>query len=143
LTVDVAALKAAGWKEGIPGRGFTAVTGPFWIRSNGTEHELGFIAEPRHSNQDATTVHGGALMTFADLCLGYSAAMALGPIHCVTAQLAIQFVAAGKVGEFISGKGEVVRRGSQLVFVRGLIKSNDRVVASADGIWKTVPARKP
>ena len=136
--MDEAALKAAGWKPGLRGRGFTEVVGPFWVRSTGNEHELGFIAEPRHSNQDASIVHGGVLMTFADLCLGYSAAMALGPIHCVTAQLAVQFVAAGKVGELISGKGEVVRRGSQLVFVRGLIKSNDRVVASCDGIWKTI-----
>ena len=139
--MDSASLKAAGWKPGLRGRGFTEVVGPFWVRSSGTAHELGFIAEARHANQDVNTVHGGVLMTFADLCLGYSAAMALGPIHCVTAQLAVQFVAAAKVGEFISGCGEVVRRGSQLVFVRGLIKSGDRVVASADGIWKVVPSR--
>src|SRR3546814_12293438 len=84
-------------------------------------------------------------MNFADIALGWIAADALGATNCVTAQLAVQFVAAPKIGEFVSCSAELVRHTSQIIFVRGLITADGRTVASADGIWKVVepkPDRK-
>ena len=133
--MDSASLRAAGWSERGAG-GYTASIAPLWVRgAAGAGRTVGFIADARHVNyQD--TVHGGALMTFADIALGWIAADAIGHGKCVTAQLALQFVASPRVGEFVHCEAELVRRTAQLVFVRGLIRAGDRVVASADGIWK-------
>ena len=127
-------LIAAGWRCN-PGRGFNLAAGPFWVRGEGGELEIGLLVEERHTN-NAGRLHGGALMSFADISLGYGAAQALGHKHCVTAQMNLQFVSGARVGEFIACRPQLVRRSSQLVFVRGLILAADRTIASADGIWK-------
>ncbi|WP_428310656.1 PaaI family thioesterase [Hydrocarboniphaga sp.] len=138
--MDAEALRAAGWAS-MEASGFTGYIAPLWRRGTpGVDRAVGFLADERHTNYQQT-VHGGALMTFADIGLGWVAADALGHTRCVTAQLAIQLVASPKVGDFISCQAELVRRTSQMVFVRGLIKAGDRTVASADGIWKVLELR--
>jgi acyl-coenzyme A thioesterase PaaI-like protein len=137
--MDAAALQAAGWVAR-QAEGFTGFIAPLWIlgaSDTSRGRGVGFIADARHTNYH-DTVHGGALMTFADIALGWIAADALGHPSCVTAQLAVQLVAAPKVGEFVSCQAELVRQTSQLIFVRGLITADARTVASADGIWKVV-----
>jgi acyl-coenzyme A thioesterase PaaI-like protein len=138
--MDTESLKSAGWTA-FQGRNFTGLAGPYWARGKGAEREIGLLVEERHCNDHMGILHGGALMTFADIALGWGASEALGGTGCVTAQLQIYFVAGAKVGEFVSCKSELVRRTSHLVFVRGLIKVGDKTVASADGIWKQLEAR--
>ena len=138
--MDADALRAAGWRSR-EAEGFTGYIAPLWMHGEeGSVTGVGFLADARHVNyQD--TVHGGALMTFADIALGWIAAGALGHKRIVTAQLAIQLVSAPRVGDFISCHAELVRQTSQLVFVRGLILAGDRTVASADGIWKVLVSK--
>jgi len=50
-------------------------------------------------------------------------------------------VSGAKVGEFIMCRPEVVRRSAQLVFMRGLIATADRTIASIEGIWKEFQPR--
>jgi len=138
--VDEASLRAAGWTRH-ESSDFSAVLGPLWSRGTaGVDRAVGFLADARHVN-NRHTVHGGALMTFADIALGWVAADALGHHRCVTAQLALQFVASPRVGEFVFCQAELVRCTSQLAFMRGLITADGRTVASADGIWKALEPR--
>jgi acyl-coenzyme A thioesterase PaaI-like protein len=127
-------LKAAGWQSHAMG-GFHAAISPVWMKHDESGATLGLLAGLEHRNETGS-VHGGALMTFADIALGYNASFAIDRAPCTTAQLQIQFVSTGKFGEFITCRGEVVRATRDLVFMRGLIKSGERTVASADGIWK-------
>jgi acyl-coenzyme A thioesterase PaaI-like protein len=60
----------------------------------------------------------------------------------VTAQMQVQFTAAARVGSFILARPEVVRKTSELVFVRSLFEADGRTVASADGIFKLLDAAK-
>lgn len=140
--MDRESLKSAGWTAHEVD-GFTGVVGPFWTRGSGAESEIGLIAEQRHCNNHLGIVHGGVLMTFADLGLGLGVARALGGSHCATAQLQVQFVAAASIGAFITCRPELVRRSRHLVFVRGLIGADGRIVASADGIWKVLERKQP
>ena len=133
--MDIETLAADGWTSR-DAPGFTSAVGPFWRRGEGSTLEVGIIVEPRHTNSNLGALHGGALMTFADICLGLRAADAIGGSHCVTAQLQLQFVATAPVGAFVSGKPELVRQTRDMVFVRSLITTGERTVASADGIWK-------
>lgn len=136
--MDAASLRSAGWSA-LEAGGFSGLIGPFWMRGAGAVRVIGFVAEPRHGNNHLGTVHGGALMTFADICLGYGAVDALdGRPRCVTAQLQVQFVSGARMGDFITCRPELVRRSAQLIFMRGLIDVGERTVASADGIWKVL-----
>ena len=138
--MDPESLKAAGWMAMEVG-GFSGQIAPIWTRKGDAGGVIGFLAEPRHGNTHLGTVHGGALMTFADIALGYGAADVLGNLRCATAQLQLQFVASPQVGDFITCRPEIVRRTTHLIFVRGLIDAGDKTVASADGIWKVLEQR--
>ena len=122
------------------GGSFTNVAGPFWVRrvGEGVDVEVGLIIEPRHCNEHMGFLHGGAVMTFADVALGAPCLRALGGMNAVTMQLNTHFVAPARVGEFLYCKAELVRRTKRLMFVRGLIMVDDRVVASCDGVWSIV-----
>jgi len=136
---DPTDLIAAGWTSTEIG-GFTGELGPVWVR-NASGREIGFIAAPHHGNTHLNTVHGGVLTTFADIALGYGAVECLAHTHCATAQLQIQFVATANLGDFITCRPELVRQGARLIFMRGLIATGGKTLASADGIWKVLEQR--
>src|SRR3546814_18441440 len=99
------------------------------------------IRRPPRSTRTDTLFPYTTLFRSADIALGWIAADALGATNCVTAQLAVQFVAAHKIGEFVSCSAELVRHTSQIIFVRGLITADGRPVASTEGIWKVVETK--
>jgi len=103
---------------------------------------IGLTASAALANENLGIVHGGALLTFADIALGIVVAEALGAANCATAQLQYQFVAAARAGNFITCEPEIVRQTSQMVFVRGLVKADGRTVGSADAIFKVLEPAK-
>jgi acyl-coenzyme A thioesterase PaaI-like protein len=124
----------AGW-ERLPDAGFLDLVGPLWRKRD--EHGLafGFRAEPKHANL-INVVQGGMLMTFGDRALGIGAWEAAQTKVCVTIQFDMQFIGAGEIGDFIEIRPEVIRTTKSLVFLRGMLVVGDRVVASANGVWK-------
>lgn len=140
MPVTSDSLAAEGWRALRP-VGFSGLVGDLWARGSGAELDIGFLAGPQHSNGHMGTVHGGMLLTFADIALGYAVARILGGAHCVTAQLQMHFVSAARVGDFVSCRPEIIRHSAQLVFTRGLIMAGERTAASADGIWKILAPR--
>ena len=54
----------------------------------------------------------------------------------VTASLSVDFVGFARAGSWIEARGEVVKEGADLVFVRGTIMAAGKVVASFRGIVK-------
>jgi uncharacterized protein (TIGR00369 family) len=127
-------LKAEGWTALVTG-GFTGAVGPMWTRGQDAAREVGIVIDDRHGNHIGTA-HGGLLMTLADNALGYAVMEASGQLATATVQLQIQFVAAAKMGEFVTCRPEIIRRAKTLIFLRGLLMVGERTVASADGIWK-------
>ncbi|MFC7539985.1 hotdog domain-containing protein [Siccirubricoccus deserti] len=57
-----------------------------------------------------------------------------------TVQLNHHFIAPGKLGELVIGRGEVLRATRSVVFIRGTLMSGDRVLVHADGVWKILGA---
>lgn len=111
------------------------------MRKTETGYGIGIVAEKRHCNTHIQTVHGGVVMTFADIALGYPVARALGHSRCVTVHLHLYFTASPKLGQFISCEPEITRQTKDLFFVRGLIRAGERTVASAEGMWKVLEER--
>ena len=151
MSLDEAQLKAGGWQR-LPTVRYSAALGPVYAREReGGGVDVGLIAQEHLGNDSFGIVHGGALMTFADMALGCAVGLAVhgkqsfgGPEAApfVTAQMQVQFTAAAKVGSFLLAPTEVVRKTSQLLFVRTLIEADGRTVASADGIFKLLDAVK-
>lgn len=140
--MDAAALAAEGWRE-LPTANFSRAIGSTWAWGERGARKVGWLTDPATQNDHGGMVHGGAMMTFADIALGCAVADALVPGRpFVTVQLQYNFVAAAPPGGFVSCEPEVVRRTSQLVFVRGLIKAGERTVGSAEGIWKVLEPEK-
>ena len=139
--IDAAQLEVEGWTL-LSGTHFHVAAGPYWVRRENGKRIVGLLGEERHGNGHVGTIHGGVLATFADIALGIGAVDAASTRDCVTLQLQLQFAAAASIGSFLSCRPELVRRTSQVVFMRGLIMAGERTIASADGIWKLIDPEK-
>lgn len=139
--MDAQALLAEGW-ERLPTRLFTAQIGEAWVRMRDGRPEVCVMSAEDAANDYGVMLHGGALMTFADMAFGVGVARSGGDGPIVTVELKLHFVASARPGALLTCAPEVVRKTSSLVFVRGLILADGATVASADGIFKRLdPAR--
>ena len=135
-------MLAEGWRR-VPAVRYSAAIGPTFFKQIGGKLTAALLAQEHLANDNLGIVHGGAIMTFADMAMGIGVGHATGG-HAmfVTAQLAVQFTAAARIGDVITCQPEVVRKTSSMVFVRGLIEAGGRTVASVDGIFKLLDADK-
>jgi len=130
----------AGW-EPYQDKGFIGLVGPFWMRRCGESYLYAFRAEPKHENRRGV-VQGGMLMTFADRSMGMTCWYANAHQPQATVQLDVHFIDAVAIGEFVEAKCRVVRRTRSLVFMSGELVVGDRVVATANGVWKTLGGKR-
>ncbi len=126
----------AGWSTWDLETTFDQVVGPFYFRTDDDGRmRCAFRAEQKHMNA-GHRMHGGCLMTFADIALFQVAYQELEGSRGVTVQLDSTFVDAVRVGDLVEATGEVVRAGGSLVFVRGQIAVADRTVMTFSGVIK-------
>jgi len=130
---------AAGW-EPYRDDGFIGLVGPFWSRPDGDAYRYAFRAEPKHHNRRGI-VQGGMLMTFADRAMGMTCWYANERQPQATVQLDMHFVESVQVGELVEARCRVVRRTRVLMFASAELTVGMRVVATANGVWKTLVAR--
>ena len=138
--LDAAALRADGWLERNAG-GFSALVGPMWRRGERPNLEFAFLAEARHAN-GAGIVHGGMISTFCDSAMSL-AAHDVDPTPRLTINLAIQFIAPGKIGELMIARSDVLRLTRSLCFLQGQVFGGARLVASATATLKSLEIRGP
>lgn len=130
----------AGWHHWMPGDPFEDHVGPFYMRRDEKGVECAFLPGP-HCRNGYGMIHGGALMTFADFALFMIPAASGDAVHGVTVTMNCEFIASAPAGIRLIARGETVRAGRSLVFVRGMITSEERVVLSFSGTIKRVTTR--
>ena len=89
-------------------------------------------------------MHGGCVMTFADFCLFWIARDAIDGSQSVTATFNGELVGTARVGDLVECRGEVVKAGRSMVFVRGLITkatAKGEPVASFSSVLKKTRPR--
>jgi uncharacterized protein (TIGR00369 family) len=117
---------------------FEALTGPFYARRDEAGQMVcAFRAEKKHMNGGGF-MHGGCMATFADYALFMIAETELEGVGSVTASLTCDFVDAASEGELIEARGEVVRAGDSMVFIRGLMTAGGRPILTFSAIVKKV-----
>lgn len=131
----------AGWYHYEPSDRFEDHTGPFYCKPDGDRPDAGVICgfRPEAKNCNAGgNVHGGAVMTFADYALFMIAGGMDASVHGVTVTCNVEFVDGAEPGKLLTARGEVVRAGFSMVFVRGIVSDGDRPVTVFSGTLKKV-----
>jgi acyl-coenzyme A thioesterase PaaI-like protein len=121
---------------------FNASLGELIVRVEGEGQgriaRVRMVPERRHSNL-VDRVHGGALLGFIDVSL-FAAARSFGVLSAagaLTLDLATQFIAAGRIGEPLEARVELLRETGRLLFLRGLVVQPDTIASF------TATVRKP
>ena len=117
---------------------FEVATGPFYMPET-DEGDLHFVfkAEPRHCNSMGV-IHGGALMTLADLALCYAAHHGSDDEGAITVSMNTDFVGPGHEGDLVTARAEVLRQTGSLVFMRCLVSAGERVLLNCAAVVKRV-----
>ena len=114
--------------------------GVFFRKISDTEYEFKSIIKEIHLNAAGIT-HGGYLAALIDAGAGTSAHRASGNSPCVTISLDLKFIGTSKVGDEILGKTKILKKTKSLVFLFCELSCNNKIIASASGIWKILKIR--
>ena len=124
-------------------------TKPGFMKHNGgimfrniseTEYEFKTTINENHLNAAGIT-HGGFICSLVDAGAGTAAHRCAGQAPCVTISLDLKFIAATKIGDEIVGFTKILKKTKSMVFLICHLKSKDKIIASASGIWKILKAK--
>ena len=119
-------------------------TKPGFMKHNGgilfrnisdTEYEFKTTINENHLNAIGIT-HGGFICSLIDAGAGTAAHKCAGQSPCVTVSLDLKFIATTKIGDEIIGFTKILKKTKSMVFLICHLKSKDKIIASASGIWK-------
>jgi uncharacterized protein (TIGR00369 family) len=132
----------AGWTTWSQGSDpYETAIGPFYFRVDEGRVRCAFQPRREHLNGGGT-IHGGALMSFADFSLFAIAHNALAGAHAVTLTYNSEFIGAGGLEGTVEAEGEVIRDARTVIFVRGLVTQASRPLLSFSGTLKKMARRE-
>ena len=109
--------------------------GIFFRKISETEYEFKTTINKNHLNTVGIT-HGGYIATIIDSGAGTGAHRTANNSPCVTISLDIKFIASTKLGDEVIGFVKILKKTKSMVFLICHLKNNEKIVASASGIWK-------
>ena len=116
--------------------GFMKHNGGLLFRSiSEIEYEFKSIVSENHLNAAGIT-HGGYLSALVDAGAGTAAHRSADNAPCVTISLDLKFIGATKIGDEILGSVKILKKTKTLVFLFCELKCNNKIIASASGVWK-------
>jgi acyl-coenzyme A thioesterase PaaI-like protein len=131
----------AGWQTWSGNDAFEDMTGPFFFRVQDDGTVLcAFRAAAKHMNGGGA-MHGGCMLTFADFSLFAIGREALKDTHSVTVSLNGEFIGPAFEGDLIECRGEVIKAGGSLIFMRGLVSTGGKPMLSYSGVVKKIRKR--
>ncbi|MDA9177490.1 PaaI family thioesterase [Candidatus Pelagibacter sp.] len=104
------------------------------------EYEFKSTIKENHLNAAGIT-HGGYIAALIDAGAGTSAHRASDNAPCVTISLDLKFISASKTGDEIIGRTKILKKTNTLIFLFCELKCNDKIIASASGIWKILKVK--
>jgi uncharacterized protein (TIGR00369 family) len=121
--------------------GFMQHNGGLLFRKiNEIEYEFKSTIKDNHLNAAGIT-HGGYIAALIDAGAGTSAHRASDNAPCVTISLDLKFIGASKTGDEIIGRTKILKKTNTLIFLFCELKCNDKIIASASGIWKILKVK--
>ncbi len=86
----------------------------------------------------AKMAHGGFLCSIADTGMGNAAHRVANNKRCVTISLDMKFISAATLGQKLSGKVKIQKKTKSLVFLTCELRADNKIAATASGIWKII-----
>ena len=114
---------------------FEIYVGPMFHEGQTGARRFAFRVDERHVNMRGI-LHGGMLMTFADMTLGQAVWDLTENAPSVTLNMQTHFLKPAKAGDLVEVAPELVRRTRALLFMRGDYKVNDETIFTASSVWK-------
>ncbi len=95
-----------------------------------------------HLNK-AKNTHGGYICSIIDAGAGTAAHSCANNKPCVTISLSIKFISPTKLNDEILGSVIIDKKTSSLVFLSCTLKSKNKIISTASGIWKILKYKIP
>jgi acyl-coenzyme A thioesterase PaaI-like protein len=117
---------------------------PGFMKHNGgilfrtiSENEYQFKSKitENHLNGAGITL-GGFIAAFVDAGAGTAAHRSANNGPCVTISLELKFISAVKLGQELIGNTKIQKKTKTLVFLTTELTAQNRIVATASGVWK-------
>jgi len=113
--------------------------GPIFNRTDGEDFKRGFRIASKHLNAGGV-LHGGMVMTFADIVLAQAVSKVAEPPF-VTIRLTSDFIGIAVEGDWVEGTATAEAPKDGIVAVQGIIEVKGKIIASAQGLFKTLRRR--
>jgi len=131
------------------GMGFSDNLQPWYRRLQGDELHFGLVVQEQHCNLMGIC-HGGMLMTMADVAAAANLNLARdGKGGSPTINLSVDFISAGRLGDWIQSQIQLVSPKRRFGFCQGLIVGSEGPVVRFSGsfyfpdhkgMWKNKPS---
>jgi uncharacterized protein (TIGR00369 family) len=114
---------------------FEIHVGPAYVQGEKGARRYALRIQPHHCNMRGV-VHGGMLMTLADMTLGQAVWDATDKAPSVTLNMQTQFLKSAKSGDLVEVVPELTRRTRGMVFMRGDFTVAGEIVMTVQSVWK-------
>ena len=101
------------------------------------EYEFKTTIKENHLNAAGIT-HGGFIAAVVDAGAGTAAHRLADGGPCVTISLELKFISSVKLGQELIGLTRVQKKTRSLVFLTCELRADNKIVATASGIWKII-----
>ena len=99
------------------------------------EYEFKAIIKENHLNA-AGIAHGGFIAALVDAGAGTAAHRVAEGNPCVTISLELKFISAIRLGQELIGNTKIQKKTKSLVFLTCELTAENKIVATASGVWK-------
>ena len=111
---------------------------------NISQNEYCFKTTIKENHLNAAGItHGGFIAAFVDAGSGTAAHRSSDNNSCVTISLELKFISAIHLGQELFGKTTIQKKTKSMIFLTCELKSSDKIVATASGIWKILNKKIP
>ena len=101
------------------------------------EYEFKTKINENHLN-NAKITHGGFIAALTDAGAGTAAHRATSKNICVTVSLELKFISQVKLGQELIGLTKIQKKTKSLVFLTCELRADNKIAATASGVWKII-----
>ena len=104
-----------------------------------SENEYEFKTKINENHLNAAKItHGGFIAALTDAGVGTAAHRTTGANICVTISLELKFISQVKLDQELIGLVKVQKKTKSLVFLTCELRADDKIAATASGVWKII-----
>ena len=106
------------------------------------EYEFKATIKENHLNRAGIT-HGGFIAALVDSGVGTAAHRVADNNPCVTISLELKFISIVRLGQELIGNTKIQKKTKSMVFLTCELIADDKIVATASGVWKILNKKLP